>query len=229
MIVGQGAGVHAGKADDAALFKKGVKAALRTEVGGSLAPVLYNIGGRTNGIAFKVGGNNAVIANKGEGLHYHLPPIAAVGQSFQIAGHSRGEHHFSGHLAFGAETLAPKDLAVFQHQISRFPHTLNPFSVFFDAAAPGLSLSPWEPEARRFCFVSLVINSISYPMGGKQARRNFISPIYTNSTGHGRSFLGPAAGTLPGAFRVCPHDEKSAHPLAGTVAFQGMDAFVLLL
>ena len=34
---------------------------------------------------------------------------------------------------------------------------------------------------------------------------------------------------VPFGFAPCPHDEKSAHPLAGTVAFQGMDAFVLLL
>ena len=46
----QRARIDAGKANDALFFKKGVKAALGTEVGGSLAPLLDNIGTGTDGI-----------------------------------------------------------------------------------------------------------------------------------------------------------------------------------
>ena len=36
-------------------------------------------------------------------------------------------------------------------------------------------------------------------------------------------------GRFPVPLGFAPMMKKSAHPLAGTVAFQGMDAFVLLL
>ena len=92
--------------------------------------MFHDIRAGTNDVAFKVGGNNAIIANKGEGLHDHLPPIAAICQRFQIARHASGKHHFGSHLTVGAKTFSLEDSAVFQHKIPCFPHTLNPFSWF---------------------------------------------------------------------------------------------------
>ena len=123
----QGAGVDAGQAHHALFLKKGVKAAFGTEVGRSLAPLLYDISFGTDHVALKVGGNDAVIANEREGVANDLPPIAAVCQRLQITGHAGGEHHLRHHRAVGAKALALERLAVFQHKVCPFPHAFPSF------------------------------------------------------------------------------------------------------
>ena len=72
--------------------------------------------------ALKVSGYHAVIADERESLDHDLPPIAGIRQGLQIARHTGGEHHLGGQFAIRAEAPALEYPAVFQDQISCFPH-----------------------------------------------------------------------------------------------------------
>ncbi len=77
--------------------------------------MLYNITPGANRGAFKVGGDNAVIANKGEGLHNGLAIIAWVRQRLAIPRHAGREYDLCHDLVRSAKPLPFEYLAVFQY------------------------------------------------------------------------------------------------------------------
>ena len=116
---GEGAGVDAGEADDAARLQPFVEMAARAVVGGlghrRLDDATHNTGGGREVGGFDILVIGADIADMRESESDDLAGIGRVGQHLLIAGHGGVEAHLAHRLALGAESLALDHRAIGQH------------------------------------------------------------------------------------------------------------------
>jgi hypothetical protein len=117
---GQLAGINAADTANAMRLEEVIQLILTAEVGGSMAQLTDYIALGV-ALALKVLLNNAVIADKGEGLHYNLTCIAGVGKSLQITLNASGKDQLTNAFSISANMLTLKYCAVTQHKI-RFFH-----------------------------------------------------------------------------------------------------------
>jgi hypothetical protein len=87
---GKLAGINAADTANAVRLEEVIQLIFTAEVGGSVAQLADYIALGV-ALALKVLLNNAVVADKGEGLHYNLTGIAGVGKCFQIALNAGGK------------------------------------------------------------------------------------------------------------------------------------------
>ena len=120
---GQGAGIDAGKPDDAARFQPLVEVARGAVVGGlgdgraHDAAAHARGGGEIARLDVLVVGSDIADVREGEGDD--LAGIGRVGQDFLVAGHGGVEAHLAHRGAFGAEARALDDGAVGKHEDRR--------------------------------------------------------------------------------------------------------------
>jgi hypothetical protein len=115
-VPGEGTGVYALHAEDAALLQVGAQGALAGPVAVVRGVLAHQDGGGLDTVGLVFAWYDTVVADKWVGEEQYLPLVRRVREGLLVADHARREDDLARHLALSSEAPTPEDRPVLKDQ-----------------------------------------------------------------------------------------------------------------